>query len=31
MEYRVADKNGDMISYRLIDGNATPEKVKLFI
>jgi hypothetical protein len=27
MEYNVKNENGDMVSYRLFDGNTTPEKV----
>jgi hypothetical protein len=27
MEYKVKNENGDMVSYKLLDGNTTPEKV----
>jgi hypothetical protein len=27
MEYKVKNENGDMVSYKLMDGNTTPEKV----
>ena len=27
MEYKVKQENGAMVSYRLLDGNTTPEKV----
>ena len=27
MEYKVRQENGAMVSYRLLDGNTTPEKV----
>ena len=27
MEYKVKSEGGDMISYRLLDGDTTPEKV----
>ncbi|CAB4043402.1 Hypothetical predicted protein, partial [Paramuricea clavata] len=26
MEYKVKNENGDMVSYKLLDGNTTPEK-----
>jgi hypothetical protein len=27
MEYKVKNENGEMVPYRLLDGNTTPEKV----
>ena len=31
MEYKVMNENGDMVSYRLLDGNTTPEKVLIIL